>query len=272
MSLKISVIIATYNQPAWLEKVLLGYEQQRHAAFEVLIADDGSGPETAALIERYRQRGKLRLRHVWHEDRGFQKTAILNKAIVEAQYPYLLFTDGDCIPREDFLEVHARFAEPGYLLSGGYCKLPMGLSLAIGPADIRSQRCFEPRWLRANGLRGGSQLRKLRAKGRWAAFLDSITPTKATFNGCNASAWKTDVLAVNGFDERMRYGGLDRELGERLFNLGLRSKQIRHRAIVLHLDHARSYKTPEGLKDNLAIRQQTRREKIVRTAFGIEKS
>ncbi|MDV7402022.1 glycosyltransferase, partial [Arthrospira platensis SPKY1] len=92
MSLKISVIITTYNQPAWLEKVLLGYEQQRYADFEVLIADDGSGPETAALIERYRQRGKLRLRHIWHEDRGFQKTAILNKAIVEAQYPYLLFT------------------------------------------------------------------------------------------------------------------------------------------------------------------------------------
>ena len=35
----------------------------------------------------------------------------------------------------------------------------------------------------------------------------------------------------------MHYGGQDREFGERMFNLGIKSKQIRYSAIVLHLDH-----------------------------------
>ena len=55
---------------------------------------------------------------------------------------------------------------------------------------------------------------KLTATGfkRWA--LNTFTPTKASWNGHNASGWLSDILAVNGFDERMQYGGQDREFGE----------------------------------------------------------
>lgn len=270
--LPISVIISTYNQPEWLHKVLLGYEQQAYRHFEVLIADDGSGEATRNLVSRHQEKRSFPIRHIWHEDRGFQKTAILNKATVEARYSYLLFTDGDCIPRADFLAAHAQFAEPGYFLSGGYCKLPMNLSQQITEQEIRTQQCFEPSWLKANGLKGNSQLRKLSASPKWGAFWDFITPTKASFNGCNTSVWKADVLAVNGADERMQYGGEDRELGERLFNYGLKSKQIRHRAILLHLDHARGYVTRESLNHNQSIREQTRRVKSVWTPYGIKRS
>ena len=265
--LHITVIIATYNMPDWLEKVLYGYEQQTYTHFEVVIADDGSGPETAAVIRRFQERGKIRLQHVWHEDNGFQKTTILNKAILAARHEYLLFTDGDCIPRPDFLEVHAEQAEPGYFLSGGYCKLPMPLSQTITAEDIRAESCFEPEWLKDKGLNSSAALRKLRARGWKARLMDWLTPTNASFNGCNTSAWKADVLAVNGYDERMRYGGLDREVGERLENMGIRGKQLRHRAVVIHLDHARGYKTKESLKNNLAIRAHTRKAKVVRTPY-----
>ena len=69
--------------------------------------------------------------HVWHEDNGFQKTIILNKAILETSTEYILMTDGDCIPREDFVEHHVKYREEGYFLSGGYYKLPMNLSKQI---------------------------------------------------------------------------------------------------------------------------------------------
>jgi len=101
-------------------------------------------------------------------------------------------------------------------------------------------------------------------------FMNSITPTKATWNGGNASGWKSDILAINGFNEMMQYGGQDREFGERLVNLGLKSKQIRYSAILLHLDHSRPYKTAESIAKNVAIRQKTRREKIIVTPFGIK--
>ena len=50
---KVSVILSTYNQPAWLEKVFWGYGVQTFHDFEIVVADDGSGPETQALIARY---------------------------------------------------------------------------------------------------------------------------------------------------------------------------------------------------------------------------
>ncbi len=269
--LNISVIIATYNKPDWLEKVLWGYEQQTYPHFEVIVADDGSTDETRQLIERFQKKGRLDLRHLWHEDQGYRRQTILNVAIVEAKYEYILFTDGDCIPRNDFLETHVKHVEVGRFLSGGYCKLPMQLSQAISEQDIAAQRCFDPTWLKAQGLTGSSQLRKLSASESWGKFLDTVTPAGATFNNCNTSAWKKDLVAVNGYDERMQYGGPDREIGERLENMGVKGKQIRHRAICIHLDHARGYKTKESLERNLRIRKETRQLKKITTPYGIEK-
>jgi hypothetical protein len=79
------------------------------------------------------------------------------------------------------------------------------------------------------------------------------------------------MIAINGYDERMKYGGPDREFGERLENYGVKGKQIRHKAIVLHLDHARGYKTPESLAANLSIRKEVRMKNIKITPFGIQK-
>jgi hypothetical protein len=100
--------------------------------------------------------------------------------------------------------------------------------------------------------------------------MNAITPTRATWNGCNSSGWKSDMLTVNGFNELMQYGGQDREFGERLFNLGLKSKQIRYSAILLHLDHSRPYKTAESVAKNIAIRKKTRSDKIIETPLGIK--
>jgi len=266
----VSVIIATYNMHEWLEKVLIGYENQSVEKFEVIIADDGSGEETKKVIDKYKSKGKLDINHLWHEDEGYRRQTILNVAIQKAKYDYILFTDGDCIPRNDFIETHLRYKEKGRFLSGGYCKLPMDLSKNINEDDIVSERCFDPQWLKENGLSGASQFRKLKSSGSWADFLDFITPANASFNNCNTSAWKQDLLHVKGYDERMRYGGPDREIGERLENYGVKGKQIRHRAICVHLDHSRGYKTKNSLEKNLAIRKNTRKNNVIQTEHGID--
>lgn len=269
--LGISVIVSTYNNEAWLEKVLEGYQYQTYGNFEVIVADDGSRAATKALIERFQKEYPVPLRHVWHEDDGYRRQRILNIAITEAAMPYILFTDGDCIPRKDFVEVHAKYAEEGYFLSGGYCKLPMKTSEAIDEDAIRTERCFDVAWLKKQDNLKGTQSLKLNSGPVMASILDFLTPTNASFNNCNSSAWKEDLLAINGYDERMQYGGPDRELGERLENFGLKSKQIRHKAIVLHLDHARGYKTKESLERNLAIRKEVKDQKKTWTEHGIEK-
>ena len=267
--MRLSVIVSTYNAPAWLEKALWGYARQRHRDFELIVADDGSTDETARLLGRYARRG-LPIRHVRQEDDGFRKSRILNRAIVAARADYLVFSDGDCIPRADFLTAHAALARPGRFLSGGYVKLPMKVSRAITRADVESGRAFSLPWIRARGAHDLRRLVKLGISPRAAPAADLLTTTRPTWNGHNASGWRRDIVAANGFDERMQYGGEDRELGERLENAGIRGLQVRHRAVCVHLDHTRPYATDESIARNRRIRRATRAQGIIRTPFGID--
>ena len=104
----ISIILTTYNSETWLEKVLWGYTMQSYIDFELIIADDGSTNETKNLIEKFQTKFKNPIIHVWQKDEGFQKTKILNKAIIKATCEYILFSDGDCIPRNDFVATHLK--------------------------------------------------------------------------------------------------------------------------------------------------------------------
>lgn len=268
----ISVIISTYNATEWLEKVLIGYQQQTFTDFELVIADDGSNVLTKNLIEAYKNKVNYNIIHVWQEDDGFQKSKILNKAIVACNAPYIVMSDGDCIPRADFLAVHHKHQEKGYFLSGGYFMLPLDISKLISPSDIEQQNCFKLQWLQRNGLKKSFKNNKLTATSFQAKILNTLTPTNASWNGHNASGWKEDILKVNGFDERMQYGGQDRELGERLVNNGIKSKQLRYSAIVVHLDHPRGYKNEVSILKNKGIRKQTKEHKLTWTPFGIQKS
>lgn len=263
----IGIIISTYNNPAWLEKTLWGYMCQLRPADEIIIADDGSKPETRNMVMSYED--KLPLKYVWHEDKGFRKTKILNEALKIAESDYLIFTDQDCIPRNDFIATHEYYARHGHFLSGGYFKLPMSISREIKQDDITSQQVFQLKWLKQRGLKSTFKCTKL-IHSRWfTKMMNRITPARATWNGMNSSGWRSDVLAANGFDERMQYGGEDRELGERLVDSGLSGIQIRYSAIVLHLDHQRPYKNLEAIEKNHSIRKQTRENHLTKTEYGL---
>lgn len=266
--MKVGVIISTYNNPTWLEKVLWGYAVQDEKADEIVIADDGSREDTRELIDSFKN--VLPIKHVWHEDRGFQKSMILNKAIVASNSEYLIFTDQDCIPRKDFIAVHKKYAEKGYFLSGGYFKLSMDISKMIDKDDVETNRIFSLKWLRSKGLKLTFKCTKLLGNNTFAKFMNCVTPTNASWNGMNSSGWREDIIAVNGFNMEMHYGGQDREFGERLWNKGLKSKQIRYSAICLHLDHKRPYKTKESINANIQIRKNTRKSKIIETPSGIK--
>lgn len=267
----VSVIISTYNQPKWLEKVLWGYEQQTQKDFEIIIADDGSTLQTKDVIECFQKKSFLSIYHVWQEDQGFQKTKILNKAIVASTSEYLIITDGDCIPRKDLVAQHLKYRKKGCFLSAGYFKLPMNISKLITKEDIQNQRCFDVQWLMDRGLKKTFKNNKLSSRGIKEKLLNRFTPTKATWDGNNASGWKNDILAVNGFNECMQYGGEDRELGERLVNYGIKPLQIRYSAITVHLDHARGYVTEEMIAKNKEIRKNTRKKRLIWTPDGIIK-
>ncbi len=68
-----TVIISTYNNPEWLRRCLLGYAHQDRSDFELVVADDGSCPETRGMNDGLRPNLPFELRHVWQEDDGFRK-------------------------------------------------------------------------------------------------------------------------------------------------------------------------------------------------------
>ena len=271
MSPFFSVILSTYNSELWLKKVLLGFAQQSFKDFELIIADDGSRSSTKDLIENIRQILFYPVQHAWHPDNGFQKTIILNKALNISKGKYIVFTDGDCIPRRDFLETHNKFKAKGSFLSGGYFKLNRSLSNIISEEDIFLQNCFSIRWLRKRGLSISFNNIKIYTCVPISRVLNKLTPTKPTWNGQNSSGWRKDIFSINGFDERMKYEGEDREFGERLINFGIKPKQIRYSAICLHLDHSRGYVDNFSLELNNKIRLETKKKYRIWSDYGLIK-
>lgn len=268
---KVSVIISTYNSPEWLEKVLWGFFTQTENNFEVVIADDGSSEGTRNLINRMKTLAPFEIVHIWQPDDGFQKCRILNKAIAFSRGDYLIFTDGDCIPRNDFVVQHIQNAERGYYLSGAYLKLPLKISKEISRDDIENQRVFTAKWLIGRGFYSRLKLIKLTRKNFLAKILNKFITVKPTWNGNNSSCFKDAAILVNGFNEMMQYGGEDCEFGYRLVNIGLKPKRIRYSTIALHLDHSRGYVTQEMMNKNSEIIKATKEKKITWTDIGVNK-
>ena len=266
----LSVIFTTYNSTTWLEKVLWGFASQSHRDFELIIADDGSKQETAALITRLQEETGLDITHLWQRDEGFRKCRVLNKAILQAAHDYLVFTDGDCIPHPDFLKTHAMLATPGHFISGSYFRLSLPASEAIRRSHVESGECFQTSWLRAQGMPRSKKMRRVEASPLVDRIMSPLTMRSCTFKGGNSSAWRSDLVAANGFDERLGYGGEDRELGVRLQNAGVRPLNARYKTTCLHLEHPRGYLDPAVMAQNKAILRETSRSGRERAERGIQ--
>ena len=137
---KATVIISVYNKLDFLAKVLAGFERQTERDFEIILADDGSGPAFTEALPALMNAAGIPWQHCWHEDAGFRKNKILNEAIRRAGADYLIFVDGDCIPHRAFVEEHLRHRAEGVALAGRRLNLPAGLSERLTPAAIRAGR------------------------------------------------------------------------------------------------------------------------------------
>ena len=232
----ISVIVPTYDRPDALAAVLRGVARQSDRHFEVVVADDGSGPETAAVIERGRGALGVPLHHVRHEHDGFRAAEIRNRAILESRGGYVIFLDGDCIPRPDFIAQHRGLAEPGWFVAGNRILLSPELTTQVLAHDLAPERWGFPsllvRWPRGvNRLAPALRLplgalRKARPT-RWQGA-----------RTCNLAVWRADLDTVDGFDASFAGWGLeDSDLAIRLMHAGVRRKDGRYATGVFHLWH-----------------------------------
>ena len=270
MGAKTSLIISTYNNPESLRKCLWGVECQTFREFEILIADDGSRDDTRDIVRRFAEQTALKVEHVWQEDRGYRKSGILNEAIRRSSGDYLIFTDGDCIPRNDFVLSHTKFARPNYFIAGGsHVNIPPTVHRRFSRQDIESQAVFRVDWLTAAGMDAAPYRFRLTANSTLAKMLNWLTSRSGAFVGCNGSAWKNDILAVNGFDERYtEYGIEDRDLGLRMTFNGVKSARLKYSLVCLHLDHPKNYPSV-GVNESRRKYEQARKRKTAWVSEGI---
>lgn len=256
-----AVIVTTYNRPDALAAVLEGYLAQTGAAFEVLVADDGSTAETRETVTRYAARASFPLRHVWQEDRGFRAAAARNRALAATTADYIIFTDGDCIPRRDFVARHCALAEPGCFLAGNRVLLAEGFTRRVLAESLPVHLWSGLRWLAARA--GGDINRWLPLLGLGDGAWRKRTPGRwEGVKTCNLSAWRADLMRINGLDESYSGWGLeDSDLVIRLLHAGVRHKSARFAAPVFHLWHRENDRSrlPENqrlLDELIASRRQ----------------
>ena len=186
---------------------------------------------------------------------------------------FLVFIDGDVLIHPGFIARHVAMARPDRFSSGSLIRLDAEATAAVTVEDVVSGRVFERAWLRRMRAidRFGTWLKTMPFPEPVMALLDRATPVQRAWCGANASAFRAALLAVNGFDETMKYGGGDKELGVRLANSGVPGQHLRYTAPLVHLEHPRGYADPEHKRANKERVRAERRSGLVWTPDGIEK-
>lgn len=268
-NLRISVIVTTYNRPDALAAVLEGYLAQTDSHFEVLVADDGSTPDTAEVVRQFQSRATFPIRHIWQEDDGFRAAAIRNRAIAASKADYIIFTDGDCIPPVDFVSRHRLLSEVGCFLSGNRLLLSEKFTRQILDDNIPvyAWQCND--WVRAR-IRGGINRLMPLLRLPDVAWLRKRAPTRwQGAKTCNLSAFRKDLLQVNGLDESYTgWGQEDSDLVVRLIRAGLVNKSARFSALVLHLWHKENDRS--HLEENQRRLQQVINATHIRAIKGVD--
>ncbi|MFN9787514.1 MAG: glycosyltransferase [Planctomycetia bacterium] len=269
------LVLTTYNNPRSLALCLESDGRQVDACDSNCDADDRSGPETKAVVESFvAARPDLRVRHLWHEDRGFQKCSILNKAIASSQADFIVFIDGDVLIHPLFVARHLELARRGRWSTGSLIRLDAPAPAAVTRELVADGIVFDRAWLREQRAfdRFSTWLKSAPCPKWLSNLLELCWPTRRSLCGANWSAWRDDILRVNGFDETITYGGLDKELGDRLRNAGIPGRHLRFSAPLVHLDHSRPYADTRKKKRNKDWIHEVRRSGVSWTKHGIVKA
>ena len=255
----LTLVINTFNQPDFLQRVLQAVARQTEPAQEVILADDGSDDETRAVFERWATGQSSRCVRVWQVRDGFRRARILNLAIVRAANEYLIFLDGDTVPHPRFLADHRRVTRPGTFVQGHRALIEKKGASFFGLGRFVSDR--------RRALMGG-QLRNVKHAYRWPWAACRFRKDLQGIRGCNLAIWRDDLLRVNGYNEAfIGWGREDSEIAVRLMNAGVRRLDVRGRALCYHLWH------PPANRGNLSANDQLLKtalcQNVVRCELGL---
>ena len=248
---QISVIIAVYNKTDYLRYCLESLAEQTYKDFEIIIADDGSGPEVKALVSEFRK--YFTIKHVWQEDKNFRKCLILNKAVKISSGERLFFFDGDVVIHPRYLEVSRKCVQKGQYM----------ISRSAYLSEKITQKIFRKKMTVAQIFSVGFFLVTMKdwifGKTRffeYGIFLpeaiskiaSGLKKDKHIFGRCWA-VHKSDYEKINGYNNDF-VGAYyeDFEITTRLNFFGAEPVLLIDRAVSWHLFHKRVSMEPQNLE------------------------
>lgn len=245
--MKTALLISTYNWPEALKLCLDSLVSQTVYPDEVLIADDGSRNDTRELINEFQTRFPVPVKHIWHEDNGFQLSRIRNKAIAACESDYIVQIDGDIIMEQHFIEDHIRFAKKNSVVVGSRSSLSQAYTQTLLPKGK---------------LPGKSELDRNSDNYLNSRRIPFLTPLLSYYRtsgknkyyakGCNMAFWLEDMLAVNGYDESfVGWGREDSDLVVRLLSKGCFLRRLKMSGVQYHIYHKVNDRYNEDTNDLL---------------------
>lgn len=256
--MKVALLISTYNWIEALDKVLQSTQLQSVLPQEILIADDGSKEDTGILIEKWKAQSKIPIYHFWHEDQGFRKTIIMNKAVSATKAEYIIQIDGDIIIHPRFIEDHLNEKQHGFFLNGSRSLINKeNTELILNKKELHISEIGKEVKNKINATRFP-----------WMAnFFRKDAFKSNNVKGCNFSFWREDFIKVNGYNNKISgWGHEDIELAARLNNLGIKQRRLKMRAICYHLHH--DFFDRKNENSNFSVYQNAVDQKIIRCANG----
>lgn len=247
---KTSLIIAVYNWPEALELCLKSVLALSEMPAELIIADDGSKRDIYQLIERYKSRLSMPVKHIWQPDEGFKLAQIRNKAVAASDCDYVIQIDGDLILHHSFIKDHIAVARTGHFVAGSRVILNKSLSDQLLAEKKINVGLFQKGVSNVlNGLHFPSLSRRLMP----IIHLNE----KKSIRGCNMAYWRNDFISVNGYNEEFQgWGREDSDLVMRFFKLGLKRTFFKFRGVVYHIHHCEADRSRLTVNDALLHRSR----------------
>lgn len=256
------LVVTTHERADALARVLVAVAAQTRPPDELVVADDGSGPATAAVVARHAAAADYPVHHAWQPHDGFRAGRARNAAIARTSCAYVILLDGDMVPHPEFVADHLALARTGHYSQG----------VRILLDEPATRRLLAPRSRPPGILAPGIGLRR-RAYAwrspRLARLLRTASNGLVSVKACNQGFWREDLVAVNGFDEAITgWGSEDKDLCARLDNAGIRRQTLLFAALAWHLAHEPASRARAGL--NRAHWQDTVHLRRERCAIGLD--
>lgn len=265
--LTVSLIITTYNRPDALSAVLQSVLVQTELPQQVIVADDGSTQETAEIIKQFQTNFPVPLLHCWQPDNGFKLAESRNRALAQATSDYIVVIDGDMVMHPKFIADHKKAAKRQVFIQGGRVVLPEEKTTEILRNPLRYQQI---KWYQ-KGIE--KRLEKRFSTCHFPILNQLLHKEKSDYykgiRGCNMGFFREDALVINGFNnDFIGWGREDSEFVARLFNSGVKRRDIRFAAIAYHLYHYEAKR--DALPENDQRLKMAIEQKLIRCDNGIE--